>query len=230
MARSLGVAAYLGLSRLAYLPGRALVARRLRRGKEHPQRWPERLGIAGQPRPDGALIWFHAASVGEAVALLDLIRRLLAERADLHILITTVTRTSAAVMEERLPERALHQFAPVDALRAVKRFLAHWRPDAAVWTESELWPALLHRTKLSGCPLYLVNARISVRSAQRLRWAGRFAGSLLSRFDRILAQDAPVAARLRALGAPAERIEVAGSLKEVAAPLPVDEAERADFA
>ena len=225
MPRSLAVAAYLGFSTMAMGLARRIVNRRLEEGKEDAARVGERFGKAGRERPDGRLIWFHAASVGEAMALLDLIERLLDVHPDAHILVTTVTRTSAEILDKRLPERAFHQFAPVDAMPAVAAFLAHWKPDLAIWTESELWPAMMHRTKLRGTPMLLVNGRISDRSFNRLKWLGSYAASLLDRFDWIMVQDDIIANQFYRLGADAGKIEVTGSLKDVSTPLPCDAGE-----
>ena len=92
------------------------------------------------------MVWLHGASVGEALSALPLIDRLLAEHRTLAVLVTTGTVTSAQLMAERLPPRAFHQYVPVDIPGAVDRFLAHWRPNLALWLESELWPNLIART------------------------------------------------------------------------------------
>lgn len=156
---------YLALSRCAEAPARALLRRRAARGKEDPERLPERLGQPGAPRPDAPLVWLHGASVGESLSLLPLIAALEAARPDLRFLVTTGTVTSAGLMAGRLPPSATHQFAPVDAGPAVERFLAHWRPDLCIWAESELWPGLILAASATGAPLALVNARMSERSA-----------------------------------------------------------------
>ncbi len=116
------------------------LARRVKRGKEDPARLPERRGIAGMARPEGELIWLHAASVGESMAALALISRMLAERQSRHILVTTGTVTSARMMAERLPPRAFHQYIPVDRPAWIDRFLDYWRPDLLLVMESEFWP------------------------------------------------------------------------------------------
>ena len=131
------------------------------------------MGEAGAPRPPGPLVWFHAASVGEAASLLEMLRRLQLARPEVTCLVTTVTVTSAAFLADRLPERCIHQFAPLDVVPWVDRFLDHWRPDLAVWTESELWPAMIHETHARGIPMLLINARISSRSYRRWRLAAR---------------------------------------------------------
>jgi 3-deoxy-D-manno-octulosonic-acid transferase len=222
MTRSLAVAAYLGFATVAMGVARNIVSRRLAEGKEDPERVEERFGKASRDRPEGVLVWFHAASVGEALSLLDLIEKFLARHPKAHVLVTTVTRTSAEILDQRLPERAFHQFAPVDAMPAVKAFLDHWQPDIAIWTESEFWPALMHRTKIRGTPMLLVNGRISDRTFRRMKWLGSFAASLLDRFDWIMVQNDQIANQFYRLGADAGRIEVTGSLKDVATPLPCD--------
>ena len=177
-------------------------------------------------RPEGELVWFHAASVGESLSLLELIRRMIEERPDLHVLVTTGTVSSAEVMQARLPQGAMHQFIPVDVLPWVRRFLDHWRPDLAVWTESELWPALIVETGARGIPMAIINARMSKTSHDRWRFLRGMARSLLERFVEAHVQDDLTAGYLRRLGLPGERLHVTGTLKEGAAALPADEAER----
>jgi 3-deoxy-D-manno-octulosonic-acid transferase len=203
---------------------RILLRRRLARGKEDPARLPERLGIASAPRPDGTLLWFHAASVGESLSILELIARLGAARPGLGILVTTGTVTSAAVLARRLPAGAIHQFAPVDLLPALRRFLAHWQPALAIRVESELWPATLAETHRAGIPIVIVNGRLSERTARGWRWAPLMIRSLTGRIAAVYAQDEASGARFRRLGAPV--VLVTGTLKEGSAPLPHDETER----
>jgi 3-deoxy-D-manno-octulosonic-acid transferase len=199
------------------------LAQRRRRGKEHPIRFPERRGIASGTRPDGALVWIHAASVGEATAVLGLIEHLLDTRPDLEILITTGTVTSARLLETRLPARARHQFAPADVPRWTARFLDHWRPALALWVESELWPNLVFATRARNIPMVLVNGRLSTRSYGRWRrWPGLI-GPLLSAFDLCLAQDQRQAERFRSLGA--RQVAAFGDLKAGAPALPFDRSE-----
>ena len=139
------------------------IRKRRRTGKEHPVRFNERLGLYKRPRPEGKLYWMHGASVGEAVSMLPLIDKLLKEDPELSIMVTTGTLTSAEIMAKRLPPRAFHQFIPFDVPAYAKRLLKHFRPDAVLWFESELWPSLLSEIKAAKIPLILVNGRISDR-------------------------------------------------------------------
>ena len=187
-------------------------------------RIPERMGHATLARPAGRLIWFHAASVGESVSALALIGRILALRPEISALITTGTGTSAQVMARRMPEGCLHQFAPLDTAPALRRFLAHWRPDAVVLIESELWPQMVAEAHASGAPLALLNARMSRGS---LRNWGKFPDTarwLLRHFSLIRTQDQTTAEGLRALGADTTMLAQGPNLKAMSAPLPVDAA------
>jgi 3-deoxy-D-manno-octulosonic-acid transferase len=205
-------------------PGiRLLLRRRRAHGKEDPVRYAERFGEPGLPRPEGPLVWIHAASIGEAFSVLRLIERLRSERPTLNVLVTTGTVTSAVLMGQRLPPGAIHQFVPVDRIPWVRRFLDHWHPDLALWVESEYWPNLLTETAARGIPMMLVNARMSPGSFARwLRFKPVFE-PLIRSFAVCLAQNEDEAARLRALGA--RNVKVAGNLKHAASPLPYDQAQ-----
>jgi 3-deoxy-D-manno-octulosonic-acid transferase len=204
----------------------ALLHHRLRRGKEDPRRLSERSGVASLPRPPGSLIWIHAASVGESLAALPLAPKLL-ETPGRSLLVTTGTVTSAELMQQRLPRRAFHQYVPLDLQANVVRFLDHWRPDLALFVESELWPNLLTETGRRKIPLALINARISSGSFGGWKRVPGLARRLFSSFDMCLAQDQIVAHRLSALGA--RNVRIAGNLKADALPLPVDDAALAQF-
>jgi len=201
-----------------------LLKRRAAKGREDPARLNERLARPTVARPDGKLVWLHGASVGESLSILPLVERLTAERPDAAILVTSGTVTSAELLARRLPAGVIHQFVPVDTPGGARRFIAHWRPDLAVFVESELWPNLLLAAKAGGTRLALVSAKLSDKSFDGWR-ARPFAAHLLfSGFDLILGQDARAAERFTSLGG-----TVAGEadLKFGSAALPVDATELA---
>ena len=214
--------AYRTLTQAAAPIAPLLLRLRARRGKEDPARTPERLGHPSRPRPAGALIWFHAASVGETNAILPLINQLSAEQHDRTLLLTTGTVTSAKLAQSVLPKGAVHQFAPLDIPKFIDRFLDHWRPDAAVFAESEIWPNLIQELGARQIPLALVNGRLSERSYFRWRARARVSQPLFSRFQIVLAHNEETAQRFAALGAP--RVEAVGNLKNDAPALPADAA------
>jgi 3-deoxy-D-manno-octulosonic-acid transferase len=186
-----------------------LLANRLKRGKEDPERLAERRGETQVARPDGPLVWIHGASVGEVAAITPLIERIVAK--EFNVLLTSGTVTSAKLAGQWLPPGVIHQFVPLDVPRFVKRFLDHWKPDLALFTESDLWPNLILTSAERHIPLILVNGRVSERSYDRWRSAPGMIAALLRRFDLCLAQTATYAARYRDLGAP--RISTTGNLK-----------------
>jgi 3-deoxy-D-manno-octulosonic-acid transferase len=221
---------YAGLARLSAPGLRLLLRRRAGRGKEIAARLGERRGIDPTPRPAGRLLWLHAASVGESVSLLPVLAAL---PAGLQVLLTTGTVTSAALLARRLPEMGLaarvrHRFVPLDVPGWAARFLDHWRPDAAGFVESEVWPNLLAGCAARGIPVMLINARLSRRSFARWRRVPGLARAVFGGFALVLAQSDADAARLAALGAPA--VESLGNLKFATPPLPVDAAELARLA
>jgi len=199
----------------------AVLRRRLARGREDRRRFAERQGIADRPRPPGRLVWLHAASVGEAVSVLPVAEHVGA-RPDTTVLLTTGTVASAELMAGRLPAGAIHQYVPVDRLAWVRRFLDHWRPDLALWSESEFWPNLLIETAARGVPMILLNGRVSPRSFARWRRHPRFIRKILASFQLCLGQTEADAERLRLLGA--RRVAAPGNLKVAAPPLPVEAA------
>jgi 3-deoxy-D-manno-octulosonic-acid transferase len=219
----LALRAYRLLTAAAAPAAPLLLSRRLRRGKENAARMHERRGITPVQRPAGPLVWVHGASVGELSAVFPLIERIGAQ--GLPVLVTSGTVTSAMLARERLGPGAIHQFIPLDTPRFVQRFLDHWRPNLAIFVESDLWPNLILGSAQARMPLIIVNGRVSERSFQRWRAVPRAAAALLGHFDLCLAQSALDADRFGLLGA--KRVEVVGNLKlDVPAP-PVDAAQLA---
>ena len=199
---------------------------RLKAGKEDPNRINERRGQTPNIRPEGEVIWFHAASVGESIALLGLIENIVEERPLTNILITTGTTASANLINTRLPKKTIHQYVPLDVGKFVCNFLDHWRPNLAVFTESELWPCLIATAHARKVPLILINARISRKSFSKWKWLKGLVSSILSKFDIILCQDENTAKFIRKLSKSKIDPKVVGSLKESAPPLPFSEEDR----
>jgi len=219
--------AYRMLTRVARPGTGLLLKRRVARGKEIGERLGERYGRPGRTRPVGRLWWFHAASVGETNAILPLMHALRERYPDLRFLLTTFTVTSARIASSRLPAGAVHQFAPLDSPRFVRRFLDYWQPELAAFTESEIWPNLILDTHARGMPLILLNARMSPRSFQRWRKRPSMSRPLFSRFDMILAQDDKLATRFERIGA--HTVLTLGNLKADAPAPPVDAELRAQL-
>ncbi len=223
-------AAWAGAGLLVEPAMRLLLRRRLSLGRELPERLAERRGLDPSPRPEGRLIWLHAASVGETLSLLPLLHALCQADPALKLLLTTGTVNAQRLALQRLgedgPERRIWcRFVPLDLPRWINRFLDHWKPDLAVLVESELWPNLIAGCVRRRIPLALLNARLSDRSARRWARAGFIVRRLLGAFDWITARSEQDAIRFRMLGAVS--VEHDGDLKQAAAVLPADMDEQA---
>ena len=155
------------------------------------------------------MVWFHAASVGESMAVLALIERVHSQ--GIHTIMTTGTVTSAEIVRNRLPKATFHQYVPLDLQPAVERFLDHWKPDLAVFTESEIWPTTIDQLKKRRIPQVLVNARMSDGSFKRWSAADKIAETLFDKFSHVIAQSDLDAQRYRKLGA--RPVSVSGNLK-----------------
>ncbi|KUJ79338.1 3-deoxy-D-manno-octulosonic acid transferase [Ruegeria profundi] len=186
-------------------------------------RQQERLGHASLPRPEGVLVWFHAASVGETLSVISLIKRLGERLPGAEFLITSGTPTSAALIEKRMPPRTRHQFPPLDTAGPVRRFLDHWRPDTGIFVESEIWPRLVVEGARRDIPLALLNARLSDKSVENWKKHPDTARFVLDHFLLFLTQNEKTARNLIDMGARPERVQPGTNLKAMSDPLPVDQ-------
>ena len=140
----------------------------------------------GAPRPDGPVIWIHAASVGETIAVVPLVESILDY--GVNIVLTTGTVTSAQVADERLGDRIIHQYVPLDLKPAVSRFLDHWQPDLAIIAESEIWPMTILELGARRVPQVLVNGRLSDRSFTSWKKRANIAEALFENLAHVVAQ------------------------------------------
>jgi 3-deoxy-D-manno-octulosonic-acid transferase len=222
----LTLSAYRAASGAATSLAPRLLDYRLQRGKEHEARIGERRGEPSAPRLPGPLIWIHGASVGEFAAVTPLIESIRAR--GFRVLATTGTVTSATLAEKRLPPGAVHQFIPLDLPPFVTRFLDYWRPDLALFVESDLWPNMIMSAAERAIPMILINGRMSDRSFRRWRRLPKTIEALLNRFDLCLVRSTDDAERFGALGAP--RIATTGNLKLDVPALPIDASKMAILA
>ncbi|MDB5478509.1 MAG: kdtA [Alphaproteobacteria bacterium] len=204
-----------------------MLQKRLKKSKEDPARYGERRGVTDLKRPQGKVMWLHGASVGEALSALPLLDELKIRLPEWRFLVTTGTVTSANLLAKRLPEDVIHQYVPWDHPVWVKRFLNHWRPDAVLWLESELWPNMLHEFARRDIPAALLNARMRPKTFARWQKAKGFAAKMLGSFRFILVGARDYIRYFEGLGG--KNISYAGSLKFGAKALPVDAAKLAEL-
>ena len=200
-----------------------LILVRIVRQKEDISRINERLGWPVKARPKGRLVWLHGASVGECLSMMPLIDEILRRDSEVHIMVTSGTKTSAALMAKRLPARAFHQYIPIDFPWATRHFVRYWNADLVLWFESDFWPNMLKSIAKNKKPLVLLNGRISDRSFDRWRKAKFFIASLLRLFTLCFGQTNEDANRLEKLGA--KQVVCVGNLKFSAVNPPYDAVE-----
>ena len=157
------------------------------------------------------VIWVHAVSLGETRAAVPLVDRLQRAQPDATVLLTHMTATGRAAGRALFGERVIQAWLPYDAPFAVRAFLAHFKPRAGLLMETELWPNLVALARAGGVPIYLVNARMSQRSASGYARVLPLSRPMFSSLSGVAAQTEADAARLAALGAPAA--VVTGNLK-----------------
>jgi 3-deoxy-D-manno-octulosonic-acid transferase len=180
---------------------------------EYRRHWKERLGVYSEKRTQGAPVWVHAVSVGEVAAAAPVVRALRERDQHVAVLISTTTPTGKETVERLFGQNVLHVYCPYDLPFAVNAFLRQFRPRALLLMETELWPMMVEKCSLQGIPVFLLNGRLSARSAARYTWVRPLLETLLARLNCAAMQTADDAARLCGLGASPARVVVTGSLK-----------------
>ena len=198
-----------------------LLRKRLKRGKEHPTRWREKLGLTDRVRPKGRLVWLHAVGLGEVMALRGVIAQLSKRDPSLSFLVTSSTKQSALVFEDNLPDKTIHQFLPIDVPAYVNRFLMHWSPNLLIWSEQDLWPAMGFYADEQSVPQVLINARMNDAAFSERRLVKNIYRDIYRRFQFISAQDDRTRHNICALGA-VDDVRVDGSIKPLPAAFQTD--------
>ena len=145
-----------------------LIIFRIYKGKEDKIRFREKFSIPSKKRSKGKLIWFHGASVGEILSIIPLIENYEKDKLINQILVTSSTLSSSMVLKKFKFKKTVHQFYPVDHFFFTKRFLEYWKPNLAIFIDSEIWPNMFKKLEEQKISLILLNARITKKTF--LRW------------------------------------------------------------
>ena len=146
-----------------------LICFRIAKNKEHKTRYKEKfsIGIESRKRIKGNLIWFHGASVGEILSIIPLIENYEKDNSINQILITSSTLSSSKILEKFKFKKTIHQFYPIDHIYITSKFLTYWKPNIAIFIESEIWPCMFGELEKRKIPLILLNARITKKTFAR---------------------------------------------------------------
>jgi 3-deoxy-D-manno-octulosonic-acid transferase len=145
-----------------------LIIFRIYKGKENKIRFREKFSIPSKKRSKGKLIWFHGASVGEILSIIPLIENYEKDKLINQILVTSSTLSSSKVLKKFKFKKTVHQFYPIDHFFFTKRFLEYWKPNLAIFIDSEIWPNMFKKLEEKKISLILLNARITKKTF--LRW------------------------------------------------------------
>ena len=171
------------------------------------------LGMPSRVRSGDGLIWVHAVSVGELLAVAPLVERMLQEWPDKAVLITNTTPTGSEQTQKLFGDRVEHTWFPFDTPLVTGAFLRHWSPQLVVMVETEIWPNVMASAHERGIPVALVNARLSARSARGYVRLGDLTRETLKGFSLIAAQSKSDDRRFRRIGAEPDAMQVVGSIK-----------------
>ena len=141
-----------------------LIYFRILKNKEHKTRYKEKFSISKKKRIKGNLIWFHGASVGEIQSIIPLIENYEKDKTINQILITSSTLSSSKILEKFKFKKTIHQFYPLDHIYITSKFLRYWKPNIAIFIESEIWPCMLKELEKRKIPIVLLNARITKKT------------------------------------------------------------------
>ncbi len=156
---------------------------RIFKNKEDRKRFTEKFTIFSKTRTKGKLIWFHGASVGEILSIVPIIKKYEKDKSIKQILITSSTLSSSKVLLKFKFKKTIHQFYPLDHFLFTQRFLKFWKPDIAIFIDSEIWPCMFKSIKKYEIPLVLLNARITKKTFIRWMKIKKFSKSIFNKIS-----------------------------------------------
>ena len=196
-----------------------------RQAPELRRNWQQRLGFV--PRASGTVVWVHAVSVGETIAAAPMVRRLLARNPSITILMTAMTDTGLTQAKKMFGDQVQYAYAPYDTPGSIRRFLNRANPRILVIMETEIWPNMIRQSRSRGVPVFLINARLSERSARGYERVKSLVAPIMRSISWVAAQAEKDAERFRRIGVAASKVTVTGSVKfDVDIPEAVREASR----
>lgn len=160
-----------------------IILYRLFKKKEHLSRFKEKFCYFSKKRIRGKLIWFHGASVGELQSIVPLLEKFEKNKEIQQILITSNTLSSSRIVEKIKIKKIVHQFFPVDTNLLSNKFLNYWKPSAAFFIDSEIWPNMLHNLQEKNIPTLLLNGRITKKTFSKWSLIPNFSKKIFSKFN-----------------------------------------------
>ena len=202
---------YRVLINIVFILSPLIILFRLIKRKEDLKRFKEKFCFFSKNRKHGKLIWFHGASVGELQSIVPLLEKLDKDFKIKQILVTSNTLSSSKIISKFRFKKVIHQFFPIDTNLLSLKFLDYWRPSAAFFVDSEIWPNTIINLKNKSIPLVLLNARITKKSFDKWKFVDFFSKSIFSKIDLCIPSNNRSKNYLKQLGA--RNIKLFGNLK-----------------
>ena len=198
------------LVNLAIIVSPIIIIYRILKGKEDPKRIGEKFCIYSKKKSNKN-IWIHAASVGELMSIIPVIRKLEKNKKIKNILLSTSTTSSAKIFNKLKLKKTSHVYFPLDNNYIVKRFINYWKPELAIFIDSEIWPNMFKNLYLQDIPIIIMNARITKHSFNKWQNFPNFANQVFGNITLALPQNLETFKYLKLLKV--KNIKTAGNLK-----------------
>ena len=198
------------ITNLAIIISPVIIVYRIFKGKEDVKRVGEKFCIYTQKKANKK-IWIHAASVGELMSVVPIIKKLEKNKKIKSILLSTLTTSSAKIFNKLKLNKTSHVYFPLDNNYIVNKFIKHWQPELAIFIDSEIWPNMFRNLKLNKIPIIIMNARITERSFNKWQIFPNFAKQVFGKISLALPQNLETLKYLKLLKV--KNIKKAGNLK-----------------
>ena len=202
---------YRFLINLIFLLSPLILIFRLLKKKEDVRRFKEKFCIFSKNKNSGKLLWFHGASVGEIQSITPLIEKLEKNKRIKTILITSNTLSSSKIFQKLKLKKTIHQFFPIDTNFLIKKFLNYWKPSAAFFVDSEIWPNTIYNLDKNKIPIILINGRITKSSFEKWKKLPSFSRDIFDKINLCFPSSKQSEKYLKELGV--KRIKFIGNLK-----------------
>jgi 3-deoxy-D-manno-octulosonic-acid transferase len=188
-----------------------IVSVRILKNKEHKKRFIEKFCVPSKKRSNGKLIWFHGASVGEILSIVPIIKNFEKNKSIDQILVTSSTLSSSKVLNKFKFKKTIHQFYPIDHIHFTTKFLKYWKPNLAIFIESEIWPSMFKELDRKNIPLILLNARLTKKTFNKWKKVKNFTKSIFGKIKKAYPQNLETKSFLKTIGV--SKINHIGNLK-----------------
>ena len=190
-----------------------IIIYRIFNNKEDKIRFIEKFGISSIKRKKGKVIWLHGASVGEILSVIPIIKNFEKNRNINQILFTSSTLSSSKILKNYRFKKTIHQFYPIDHFFLTSKFINYWKPDLAIFVESEIWPCMFKNINSKNIPLILLNARITKKTYAKWIRLGNFSKSIFNKITAAYPQNLETNFFLKKLMSTNKKINILGNLK-----------------